>query len=380
MVGRLLDWFAANARDLPWRHTRDPYAIWVSEVMLQQTQVQTVVPYWNRWMQALPNLGALAAAPLDHVLKLWEGLGYYHRARNLQRAAQIIVHRHDGIFPSDPESVLALPGIGSYTAGAICSLAYNLATPVLDGNVVRVLTRLHGIRERVDRAPTRRRLEKLASALVSAAAAQPRRRRSVQQADWRAQRIRDLPCGAVNEALMELGAVTCIPGRPRCERCPLSPHCVAYQAGIAERLPSKPRRAAMKTRHVLVFVCRRGGRWLVRQRPGRGVNAGLWELPNLEVSANHSPLESASTLFTGRLRAARPLLTLRHTITRHRITIEVHDVVPTGRLALRGPGEWRMAHELERLAFPAAHRKIVRKLLEPASPLAEPAETVTLPA
>src|SRR5579875_1304977 len=154
LVAALLDWFAAHARDLPWRHTRDPYAIWVSEIMLQQTQVRTVLPYWERWMRELPTIESAARAGSNQIHKLWEGLGYYARARNLQRAARVILEKHGGRFPKNFKDVLALPGIGRYTAGAICSIAFNQPTPVLDGNVIRVLTRIFGVAENPRRPET----------------------------------------------------------------------------------------------------------------------------------------------------------------------------------------------------------------------------------
>src|SRR5208282_5376629 len=169
LVPALLDWFSANARDLPWRRTRDPYAIWVSEIMLQQTQVKTVMPYWKRWMRELPTIKAVADASPDKIHKLWEGLGYYTRARNLQKAAQQIVARHGGRFPQNFDDVLALPGIGRYTAGAICSIAFNQPVPILDGNVIRVLTRIFGITENPKEKQTNARLWKLAEELVSRA-------------------------------------------------------------------------------------------------------------------------------------------------------------------------------------------------------------------
>ena len=169
LVEILLEWFAANTRDLPWRRTRDPYAVWVSEIMLQQTQVKTVIPYWERWMQALPTVAAAAQAPSDQIHKLWEGLGYYTRVRNLQKAAQVIVTQHGGRFPEDYEAVLELPGIGRYTAGAICSIAFNQPAPILDGNVIRVLTRVFGIAENPKEKATNARLWELAAALVSQA-------------------------------------------------------------------------------------------------------------------------------------------------------------------------------------------------------------------
>ena len=169
LISALLDWFYTNARDLPWRRTRDPYAIWISEIMLQQTQVKTVIPFWNRWMKALPTIEAAAQAPSAKIHKLWEGLGYYTRVRNLQKAAQIIMERHGGKFPEKFEDVLALPGIGRYTAGAICSIAFNQPKPILDGNVIRVLTRLFGIAANPKEKVTNAQLWQLAEDLVGRA-------------------------------------------------------------------------------------------------------------------------------------------------------------------------------------------------------------------
>ena len=200
----LVRWFRENARDLPWRRTLDPYAIWVSEVMLQQTQVKTVIPFWERWMREIPTLDALASLSEPRLLKLWEGLGYYTRVRNLQKAARLIVTKPEGVFPSDPAQILDLPGIGRYTAGAIASIAYGQAQPLLDGNVVRVLTRLHGISENAREKPTVDQLWKLATELVIAA----------ETLDKKAQqgaRLSAGPCSDLNQSLMELGATICIP-------------------------------------------------------------------------------------------------------------------------------------------------------------------------
>src|SRR5690349_4448454 len=195
IVQALLAWFAANARELPWRRTKDPYAIHVSEIMLQQTQVKTVIPYWERWMRELPTIEALAKAKPDRVLKLWEGLGYYSRARNLQKAAQLILAGHDGVFPGDLEKILGLPGIGPYTAGAISSIAFGLPAPIVDGNVTRVLARYLGIRGDPKSRETKNALWEAAGRLVNAA--------------------HDLnACGDFNEALMELGATVCLPHQP----------------------------------------------------------------------------------------------------------------------------------------------------------------------
>src|SRR3954470_3546612 len=195
----LLNWFSVAARDLPWRRTRNPYAIWVSEIMLQQTQVKTVIPYWECWMKKLPDISAAAGASAHTIHKLWEGLGYYTRVRNLQRAAQIIMKEHDGQFPSHFEAVLALPGIGRYTAGAICSIAFNQPTPILDGNVVRVLTRLFGIKDDPREKEINELLWQKAEALVQAAATTTRKPARTNAANCAGS------CSILNQSLMELG-------------------------------------------------------------------------------------------------------------------------------------------------------------------------------
>src|SRR5271169_946329 len=216
LVPLLLDWFATNARDLPWRRTRDPYAIWVSEIMLQQTQVKTVIPFWNRWMRELPTIEVAAKAPSAKIHKLWEGLGYYTRVRNLQKAAQLIVERHDGVFPRTFAEVLELPGIGRYTAGAICSIAFNQPTPLLDGNVIRVLTRIFGIAENPKEKETNARLWQLAEELVSiAGGARLRRAQIKSHGSTESRPTEEQNCSHLNQSLMELGALVCTPRNPQ---------------------------------------------------------------------------------------------------------------------------------------------------------------------
>ena len=210
----LLAWYRAERRDLPWRRTRDPYAIWVSETMLQQTRVEAVIPYYERFLARFPTVGALATADLDDVLSAWAGLGYYSRARNLKRAAEQVVADHAGCLPAAPDALRELPGIGRYTAGAIASIAFDRPAPIVDGNVARVLARLHGLREPIEQSAVRARL-------------------------WaEAERLADGPApGDLNQALMELGARICVPGTPRCDACPVSPFCDARRAGDAASLP-----------------------------------------------------------------------------------------------------------------------------------------------
>lgn len=367
LVPPLLAWFARSARDLPWRLTRDPYAVWISEIMLQQTQVKTVIPYWKRWMRELPTIQALAKARPEKVLKLWEGLGYYSRARNLHQAARMIVDQQGGRFPESFEEVLALPGIGRYTAGAICSIAFNQPVPIVDGNVIRVLTRVFGICGHPRGRRTSRRLWTLAEQMVSAAAlVSPRRpghslrRGTAPSAGAFRSKTKDRNCSSLNQALMELGATVCTPRQPRCSECPLRTHCFAYLESQIDRFPNSGTRTATVPRHFVAFVIRNGTRLLVRQRPEGVVNARFWEFPNIEVraaeaepasaapasqrhrttrvrTAEFEPAAVAARLFGRQPRSLRPLCQIRQSITRYRITMEVFEIAAHDFFCGNGP-------------------------------------------
>jgi A/G-specific adenine glycosylase len=346
LVPLLLDWFAQHARDLPWRRTSDPYAIWVSEVMLQQTQVQTVIPYWERWMDKLPTVAALASAKLERVLKLWEGLGYYRRARYLHQAAKIIMDKHAGQFPHAYAHVLELPGIGRYTAGAICSIAFNQPYPVLDGNVTRVLARVHGMGGNTGSARVLHRFWQVAQRMVERAALSDRI---------------DRPCAHFNQALMELGALVCTPTQPACDKCPLRELCCARLTSRVHRLPRLPARLKTTRRHFVAFVVKAGEKVLLRQRPAEVVNGDLWEFPNLEQAGNSSvDLARACESLIG-CRPAKPVLTLcqfHHTITRYRIRLSVYVVELARSPTLSRAGQWFHCDQLDELALPSAHRRI----------------------
>jgi A/G-specific adenine glycosylase len=356
IVRRLLKWFAGQARDLPWRRTRDPYAVWVSEIMLQQTQVKTVLPYWERWMRAVPNIAALAKVRRELLHKLWEGLGYYRRVLNLQRAARIILAEHGGRFPRDFEAVLALPGVGRYTAGAICSIAYNQPKAVLDGNVIRVLARCYGVAGNPREPKVNARLWQLAGQLVLRASETGPRAAGAGQAAR--------GCSQFNQALMELGALVCTPRGPRCGTCPIAKHCVAYAEGRVQDLPRVVRRARVTQRRFVAFVAEKRGRYLVRQRPGGAVNAHLWEFPNVEVAPDDTDLEEAARRVLGvRPERLEALGTIKHSITRYRINLEVCQL--RGRQADRIPtarGHWLSVKRLHGLAFTSAHRRILQGL------------------
>lgn len=265
----LLEWYGRSKRDLPWRRHRDPYFIWVSEIMLQQTRVDTVIPYFHRFIEKFPTVAALAEAPEEEVLKCWEGLGYYSRARNLQQAARQVVELHGGSIPDDLESVAALKGVGPYTRGSIMSIAFNRPVPAVDGNVMRVLSRFFLIEEDIMKIGTRKKMEVLAEELI------PEGRAS----DF-------------NQALMELGALVCTPKSPHCLTCPVMEHCQGRIAGMETQLPVKTKAKKPRPEFRLAALVEGSGpdagRVLVRQRPATGLLARMWELPHILAAAEPS--------------------------------------------------------------------------------------------
>jgi A/G-specific adenine glycosylase len=358
LVPLLLDWFAANARDLPWRRTHDPYAVWISEVMLQQTQVKTVIPYWNRWMRELPTIESVAKAGAGKIHKLWEGLGYYTRVRNLQKAAKQIVKSGNSVcqFPEQFEEILALPGIGRYTAGAICSIAFNQAVPILDGNVIRVLTRIFGVAGNPKEKETNARLWQLAEELVTHAKTQ--RTPSLKTFANFAPLREENSCSFLNQSLMELGALVCTPRNPRCEICPVRKLCVAIRENRVDQLPNPGRRETATARRFMAFVVEQNGRFLVRQRPAGVVNAHLWEFPNVEITGEKSnPKLAAKGIFGTVPVRIEPLPTVKHSITRHRITLEACHV-RFRKQPRPQTGVWKSPAQMRRLAFTAAHKKL----------------------
>jgi A/G-specific adenine glycosylase len=358
IVSKLLEWYSKNARDLAWRRTTDPYGVYVSEIMLQQTQVATVIPFWERWMKALPDIKALANAKSERIHKLWEGLGYYTRVRNMQKAAQIIMAEHAGNFPRNFEHLLALPGIGRYTAGAICSIAFNQPTPILDGNVIRVLTRLFGIAANPREKETNTKLWNLAEELVIAAS------HSNRLFPNHASRVTHHASSHFNQSLMELGALVCTPKQPKCPVCPLSNRCAAHQRGSTSQLPNLARRPAPTRRRFAAFVTMDRGRFLVRQRPAGVVNAHLWEFPNTEIFAENEDLKKAAQKVLGHVPVSlEQLCTIKHSITRYRISLEVYSATTTFNTKRRPMnGEWFGGSELTALAFSSAHKKILKQL------------------
>ncbi|MBM4045775.1 MAG: A/G-specific adenine glycosylase [Planctomycetes bacterium] len=358
MQRRLLVWFRRDQRDLPWRRTRDPYAIWVSEIMLQQTQVATVEPYFERFLKRFPTVKALAQAPLGAVLKVWEGLGYYSRARNLHRAAKLVVSEFGGRLPGTMDELLTLPGIGRYTAGAIASIAFGQDEPVLDGNVTRVLCRVFRIRQNPKAGKTQQKLWSLARQLIPPGKA-----------------------GAMNQALMELGATVCVPREPRCAVCPLSVakkpvpiigtgfFCLARLHGEQDDLPLKTKRKPVPHHDIAAGVIWKGSRILIDQRKPEGLLGGLWEFPG----GKRRPRESLAAALVREAReelgvqveVLRPLVTVQHAYSHFRITLHVfHCRHVSGRPRALGCAAWKWVTlpELGRYAFPAATHKVIAAL------------------
>jgi A/G-specific adenine glycosylase len=343
---RLAAWFVRYRRDLPWRRDRDPYRIWVSEVMLQQTQVVTVVPYFERFLEAFPTLADLAAADEQAVLRLWEGLGYYRRACDLHRAARHLVAEHGGRFPDDPAAVAALPGFGRYTTGAVLSQAFDRRLPILEANSQRVLCRFLGERGEPGRGPAHRRLWQAAEALLPARGA-----------------------GEFNQALMELGALVCTPAAPDCPRCPLAEHCQACRLGVQGQIPARPVPPETVLVQEAAVVVGRGPDVLLVRRPPEGRWAGLWEFPHgpLEASETH---EGAARRFLRQLTGLRAdlgpeILTLRHGVTRFRITVVCFEARHRGgtfRSEFYQAGRWLRPAQLREFPVSAPQRRLAEAL------------------
>ncbi len=280
LVPYLLDWYDYNARILPWREERNAYHTWISEIMLQQTRVEAVRGYYDRFLRALPDVKALAEAPEEQLLKLWEGLGYYSRVRNLQKAAQVICEQYDGVLPADYERLKALPGIGAYTAGAIASIAYGIPVPAVDGNVLRVMKRITGSRDDITKEAVKRKL------FEDLLAVMPQERP-----------------GDFNQAVMDIGATVCIPnGEPHCTECPVMHLCRAFQEGSWREIPCKPAPKKRRVEKRTVFVIEWQGRYLLHKRPDKGLLAGLWEMPAVEAKLTRAEAQAeAERLLAGLL-------------------------------------------------------------------------------
>ena len=343
----LVAWFTAHGRDLPWRKSRDPYAVWISEIMLQQTRIETVVGYFGRWMAAFPTVTALNQAPLDEVLAHSAGLGYYSRARNLHGSARMIVEQHGGQFPRDLTALLALPGIGRYTAGAIASIAFGQPTSIVDGNVARVLQRLYAIPGTVQDRVVNAELWKLAAQLVPAGAA-----------------------SRFNQGLMELGQVVCTVSDPDCAHCPLSKPCQARKQRRQHELPApRKKRAVPVVRITTVVVQDRRGMLLMRRKP-RGLWGGLWEPPCFEVTTRSSPLKATAELCRalGVTAGNQAPIRFEHLLTHRRVRFSVYRAVagrkatPHHRLPQYDGAKWVQPSDLGNLGVAAWTTRLLTAL------------------
>ena len=347
---RLLDWYQRYRRQLPWRQSRDFYPVWVSEVMLQQTQVQTVVPYFLRFMKVFPTLEDLAGADAQHLLRIWAGLGYYSRAGNLREAARMLVSEHGGEFPRSYREALRLPGIGPYTAAAILSIAFDQPLAALDGNVVRVLSRLFCLNGDPARSPLQGILAAAGQQLL------PGRRP-----------------GDFNQALMELGATVCLPRNPHCLVCPWASHCGARKRGIQERLPEKGRRSGIRLSRQAAAVIWHRGRFLIRRRSGSRLLRDMWEFPGGELPGSDLAA-SLVTYLEGELhlkvRLGERLAVVKHAVTNRRINLTVFEArlaAPLPR-SLSIPGaRWVLPGHAGRYPLAAAASRILEALTQASS-------------
>lgn len=347
---RLLSWYRHNKRDLPWRKTGDPYRILVSEIMLQQTQVVTVIPYYRRFTKTFPTVTSLARAPLQKVLKFWEGLGYYSRARNLHRAAQAIRDKWNGIIPNTVEGLISLPGIGRYTAGAVASIAFGLKAPILDGNVRRVLCRIFAIRKDPRRADVQDRLWTLAADILP-----------------------EQNVGDFNQAMMELGATVCLPQTPACTICPVQESCRAFQTGLQDCIPVRITKKTIPHHKMFVALIQNGRALLIGPRPEQGLLAGLWSFPEMDgkVSTSRQIKEEIENRFGLKTNLLRPLEPVAHTFSHKQITYYpfLFNCVSTQN-RLPDPWRWIPLDKVADYPIPNATLKIFDQIVTDRLPLA----------
>ncbi|NEQ95369.1 MAG: A/G-specific adenine glycosylase [Cyanothece sp. SIO2G6] len=344
----LLSWYHHHGRDLPWRHNRDPYPIWISEIMLQQTQVKTVIPYYHRWLATFPSIAALANADEQAVLKVWQGLGYYARARNIHKAAQILMEQHHGVFPQEGNAVMALPGIGRTTAGGILSAAFDLPWPILDGNVKRILARLGGLT-----TPLKSHTKTLWG--------------------WSELLLDQSHPRDFNQAIMDLGATICVPRSPHCPHCPWTHHCLAYIHNLQAAIPMTEKNAPLPHKNIGVAVIRNArGQVLIDRRRPEGLLGGLWEFPGGKVEPGETIADCIVREIQEELgitiQVGAPLTTINHAYSHFRVTLHVHwcDYVAGKPQPLEcDEVRWVEPQTLNDYPFPKANEEIIKKILGP---------------
>ncbi|MBF0485130.1 MAG: A/G-specific adenine glycosylase [Candidatus Omnitrophica bacterium] len=341
----ILSWYRANKRSLPWRETKDPYKIWVSEIMLQQTTVKAVIDYYRRWIVRFPTVESLAQASLDDVLKNWQGLGYYNRAKNLHKAAQMVVQEFKGVLPKDPQVVRKIPGFGPYTVGAVLSIAYDIKLPIIDANVRRVFMRQLGIQGLADTSQDKAILVHLLKIMP------------------------DQHIGDFNQALMELGALICRSKEPVCNICPVNKHCKAYEQDIQELIPAPKKVEIKDIKAVVGIVQDLKGRYLIQQRPSKGLLANLWEFPGGKIEkTDKTPQEALKREFKEELQCdalvGNRICEVSHYYTQFKVKLTAFEVKLQGSL---GPGKyiWVSPKDLQgKYAMPSGSAKIVEVLIK----------------
>ncbi|WP_071396105.1 A/G-specific adenine glycosylase [Bacillus tuaregi] len=340
----LIGWFTEEMRDLPWRKDQDPYKVWVSEIMLQQTRVDTVIPYFNRFMEQFPTIEALSEAEEERVLKAWEGLGYYSRARNLHSAVKEVQVKYEGKVPDNPKEISSLKGVGPYTAGAILSIAYGIPEPAVDGNVMRVLSRILFIEDDIAKPSSRKIFEKAVRELIS----------------------HENP-SYFNQALMELGAIVCTPTSPSCLLCPVREHCVAFHEGVQGELPVKTKNKKQREVHLAAAVLKDdSGRTLIHKRAEKGLLANLWEFPNIEI---HLPFKTEKDQVKQALQSeygADAVLgemvgKIEHVFSHLTWTIHVYEGSLTALTEEKPDLKLVTPEQIESYPFPVSHQKIIKQ-------------------
>jgi A/G-specific adenine glycosylase len=333
---KLIRWFEKNKRDLPWRKTQDPYAIWVSEIMLQQTQVATVIPYYQKFLKSFPTIHHLAKSDLSKVLKVWEGMGYYSRARNLHRSSQMVLNHFHGRIPNTLKDLLSLPGIGRSTAGAILSFAFHKEAPILDGNAKRVLSRLFAVSSNLMRGETERLLWKISESMIPKGFSSP-----------------------FNQALMDLGAMVCTPKEPDCDRCPLHRFCIGRASGEPERFPTKRLKRSVPHVESVSAVIKKDGKVLLYRRPPAGLLGGLWEFPNWRIEGkqrSRSRLRNSVKKETGlNVNVNESIGPFHQTYSHFKLTLYVFRCQ---HLDGKGTGKWVPMRKLHLLPMSRIHRRI----------------------
>jgi len=341
---RLLAWYGRSGRDLPWRNNRDPYRIWLSEIMLQQTTVTAVIGYYQRFLQKFPTVELLSAAPLEDVIDLWAGLGYYSRARNLHAAAKTVVQQFHGHFPKDVAALQQLPGVGRSTAGAISALAFDRCAPILDGNVRRVLCRLFALQQPPRSAAAEKQLWQWSEQLTPV------------------QQVHDY-----TQAIMDLGATVCLPRKPLCDQCPLLKLCRAHKLGLEQKLPLKAETKKIPTRREVALLIDHQGRYLVRRRMASGFLGGMWEFPTLSLNTNEDPEQKLVLLLTdfSLEGIAKQIGTIQHIYSHFRLQSNAYYLkIDTYTHIAEGENCWYSLDELSKIALHGAHKKVLAKHLQ----------------